>query len=149
MRPSILALAVALALGMTAAQAQPALTPAQEARARALFTELRCVVCQNQSIAESDADVARDLRGIVREQIAAGRADDDVIRFLVDRYGEFVLLKPVFAWHTLLLWLAPLIAILTGGALIWRGSGRRGAGRGASSLSEDEEAALARLREEP
>src|SRR6478672_9313560 len=80
---------------------------ALEARARALSQELRCMVCQNQSIDDSDAPLAKDLRILVRERLTAGDTDNQVIDFLVARYGEFVLLKPRFNAHTLLLWLAP------------------------------------------
>ena len=82
--------------------------PALEARARALSAELRCMVCQNQSIDDSDAPLAADLRVLLRERIMAGDSDEQVIDFLVARYGEFILLKPRFAWHTLILWAAPL-----------------------------------------
>jgi cytochrome c-type biogenesis protein CcmH len=82
--------------------------PALEERARALSAELRCMVCQNQSIDDSDAPLAADLRVLLRERIMAGDSDAEVIDFLVARYGEFILLKPRFAWHTLILWAAPL-----------------------------------------
>ena len=85
--------------------------PAKEARARDLSRELRCMVCQNQSIDDSDAPLARDLRLLVRERIAAGDSDRQVMDFLVARYGEFVLLKPRFEPHTLLLWLLPPLAL--------------------------------------
>jgi cytochrome c-type biogenesis protein CcmH len=88
---------------------------ALEARARALSKELRCMVCQNQSIDDSDAPLARDLRLLVRERLAAGDSDAKVIDFLTARYGEFVLLKPRFGAGTALLWLAPLIALAAGG----------------------------------
>ena len=88
-----------------------------EIRARALFSELRCVVCQNQSIDSSDADVARDLRQIVREQISAGKNDNQIRQFLVARYGDFILLKPRLSWATALLWGAPF-ALLIGGGLL-------------------------------
>ena len=91
---------------------QPQTALADDARTKALFHELRCVVCQNQSIAESDADVAKDLREIVREQIGAGKTDSEIKTFLVDRYGEFILLKPVLSWHTALLWLAPALFLI-------------------------------------
>jgi cytochrome c-type biogenesis protein CcmH len=81
--------------------------PALESRARVLSQELRCMVCQNQSIDDSDAPLARDLRLLVRERIATGDSDSQVIDFLVTRYGEFVLLRPRVTTHTLLLWLAP------------------------------------------
>src|SRR3954471_2865683 len=83
-----------------------------EARARALSKELRCMVCQNQSIDDSDAPLARDLRLLVRERLRGGDSDGQVIDFLVARYGEFVLLKPRFNWHTALLWLGPPSALI-------------------------------------
>ncbi|WP_043745519.1 cytochrome c-type biogenesis protein [Paramagnetospirillum magneticum] len=82
--------------------------PAQEHRARELGKDLRCLVCQNQSIDDSDADLAKDLRVIVRERIAKGDSDDQVRAFVVDRYGDYVLLKPPFKATTLALWLGPL-----------------------------------------
>ena len=87
---------------------------ALEARARALSKELRCMVCQNQSIDDSDAPLARDLRILVRERLQAGESDQQVIDFLVARYGEFVLLRPRFSWHTALLWLGPAAMLLIG-----------------------------------
>ena len=88
--------------------------PALESRARALSQGLRCMVCQNQSIDDSDAPLAKDLRVLVRERLTAGDSDNQVIDFLVTRYGEFVLLKPRMSWHTALLWLAPFAVILAG-----------------------------------
>jgi cytochrome c-type biogenesis protein CcmH len=85
-----------------------------EGRARALSKELRCMVCQNQSIDDSDAPLARDLRVLVRERLQAGDSDGQVIDFLVARYGEFVLLKPRFSLHTALLWLGPAAVMLIG-----------------------------------
>ncbi len=87
---------------------------ALEARARTLSKELRCMVCQNQSIDDSDAPLARDLRILVRERLQAGDSDRQVIDFLVARYGEFVLLKPPFSAHTALLWLGPAAIVLLG-----------------------------------
>ena len=87
---------------------------ALEGRARALSKELRCMVCQNQSIDDSDAPLARDLRVLVRERLQAGDSDGQVIDFLVARYGEFVLLKPRFSLHTALLWLGPAAVMLIG-----------------------------------
>ncbi len=81
--------------------------PAQEAHAHALFRQIRCVVCQNESIDDSEAPLAGDLRRIIREQVRAGRADADIRRFLVDRYGQFVLLKPRFDLANAALWLGP------------------------------------------
>jgi cytochrome c-type biogenesis protein CcmH len=118
--------------------------PALEARARAISTELRCVVCQNQTIDDSDAEVAHDLRVILRERLKAGDSDQQAIAYIVKRYGDYVLLKPPFEWETAILWLGPL-AVLLGGAL---GVGfylkRRGAGT-AEPLTQDEQARLDRL----
>jgi cytochrome c-type biogenesis protein CcmH len=89
--------------------------PKLEARARALSAELRCLVCQNQSIDDSDAPLARDLRVLIRERLVAGDSDDEAMDFVVARYGEFVLLRPRFAPHTLVLWLGPAAILLLGG----------------------------------
>jgi cytochrome c-type biogenesis protein CcmH len=91
--------------------------PVLEARARKLSQELRCVVCQNQSIDDSNAPLAHDLRVLVRERLSAGETDRQVLAFITARYGEFVLLRPPFRAHTLLLWFAPLL--LLAGALIF------------------------------
>jgi cytochrome c-type biogenesis protein CcmH len=99
--------------------------PAKEARARDLSRELRCMVCQNQSIDDSEAPLARDLRLLVRERIAAGDSDKQVIDFLVARYGEFVLLKPRVNEHTLVLWLLPPLALAGGGLALWLHNRRR------------------------
>jgi len=111
---------IAVALSLLAAPAfavQPdeiLKDPALEARARTLSQELRCMVCQNQSIDDSDAPLAKDLRVLVRERLTAGDSDGQVMDFLVARYGEFVLLKPRLSWHTALLWLAPFTVVLLG-----------------------------------
>jgi len=99
--------------------------PAKEARARALSQELRCMVCQNQSIDDSEAPLARDLRLLVRERIASGDSDAQVIDFLVARYGEFVLLRPRFERQTLLLWLVPPLVLFSGGLVLWLQARRR------------------------
>jgi cytochrome c-type biogenesis protein CcmH len=123
---------------------------AKEARARDLSRELRCMVCQNQSIDDSEAPLARDLRLLVRERIAAGDSDAQVIDFLVARYGEFVLLKPRLNPHTWLLWLMPPLALAGGGLALWN-YGRRRAKSGPRQdaslfkLTADEEARLERL----
>ena len=88
--------------------------PASAARAVQLANELRCLVCQNQSIAESNAELAVDLRRQIREQIAAGRSDDEIVDFMVTRYGDFVLYRPPFKAATLLLWLGPALLVLAG-----------------------------------
>ena len=91
-----------------------------EARARIISKELRCMVCQNQSIDDSDAQLARDLRVVVRERLVAGDTDADVFEYVEARYGEFVLLKPRFNANTIALWLSPVLVVLAGLALIWR-----------------------------
>ena len=115
--------------------------PGLEARARALSQELRCMVCQNQSIDDSDAPLAKDLRVLVRERLTAGDSDNQVIDFLVARYGEFVLLKPRFSPHTLLLWLAPF-AVLLIAAFGFVAARRRNAPAGPERLTPDEEARI-------
>jgi cytochrome c-type biogenesis protein CcmH len=123
--------------------------PALEARARALSKDLRCMVCQNQSIDDSEAPLARDLRVLVRERLKAGDSDSQVVDFLVARYGEFVLLNPRFNAHNLLLWLGPP-GVLFGGALaLWLRArrGRPKAAAGGDKLTPAEEARLARLME--
>jgi cytochrome c-type biogenesis protein CcmH len=92
--------------------------PAQEARARAIFQDVRCLVCQNESIDDSEAELAADLRKVVREQVRAGRSDAEVKRFLTDRYGEFVLLTPAFSWMNLALWGGPFAVVLLGAGLL-------------------------------
>ena len=143
---------VVAALGLSAAHAvlpdEMMSDPAKEARARSLSRELRCMVCQNQSIDDSDAPLARDLRLLVRERIAAGDSNSQVLDFLVARYGEFVLLKPRFERQTMLLWLlAPLLLVAGGLALWWqnRRRARSGADGAALPLTPDEEARLAAL----
>ena len=111
-----LSLAPAHALDPGEALADPAL----EARARALSQELRCLVCQNQSIDDSDAPLARDLRALVRGRLLAGDSDAAIRQAVVDRYGEFALFRPRLAPHTWLLWAMPLIILLLGGAVGWR-----------------------------
>src|ERR1700759_484758 len=99
--------------------------PRLEARARALSHELRCMVCQNQSIDDSDAPLAHDLRVLVRDRLKAGDSDGQVIDFLAARYGEFVLLKPRFEWHNAPLWLAPLALLIVGAVATWAALRRR------------------------
>jgi cytochrome c-type biogenesis protein CcmH len=122
--------------------------PALEARARALGHELRCLVCQNQSIDDSDADLARDLRRLVRERITAGDSDAEVKRFLVARYGDFVLLEPPFRPSTWLLWLGPAAALLLA-ALVMLRRIRRRSGTAVPALSDTERARLDRLLADP
>ena len=99
--------------------------PALEARARHISQELRCLVCQNQSIDDSNAELARDLRVLVRERLAAGDSDAAVLTFVEARYGEFVLLRPRLRWHTLLLWLTPLLLLAGAAYALLRHTRRR------------------------
>ena len=115
--------------------------PALEARARALSSELRCMVCQNQSIDDSDASLARDLRVLVRERIKAGDTDEQVLAYIVARYGEFVLLKPRFSLRNALLWGTPAVLLVIGGAVLVV-SIRRWERPATKSLSAEENAAL-------
>lgn len=143
-------LAAALLLGTAAAAVQPDEVlddPALEARARALSENVRCLVCRNESIDESNADLARDLRLLVRERLVAGDSDAEVIDYLVDRYGEYVLLNPPATGSTLLLWGAPLLLLLVGGgvAALHVARQRRAPAEG---LSEAEEARLKDLLED-
>lgn len=119
--------------------------PAQEARARNLSRELRCMVCQNQSIDDSDAPLAHDLRVLVRERLTAGDSDEDVRRYLVARYGEFVLLRPALNARTALLWAAPFLALLAGAALMLAGWRRRVVAGPPAPLSAEERERLDRL----
>jgi cytochrome c-type biogenesis protein CcmH len=150
----VLAFAVIMMLGSSPARAvQPdeiMSDPVKESRARDLSRELRCMVCQNQSIDDSEAPLARDLRILVRERIAAGDSNAQVIDFLVARYGEFVLLKPRLNSHTWLLWVLPPLALAGGGLALWIQGRRRvqTAGRQDDSLvalTADEEERLHRL----
>jgi cytochrome c-type biogenesis protein CcmH len=99
--------------------------PALEMRAREISEGLRCLVCQNESIDDSDADLAHEIRVLVRQRLVAGDSDDQVRQFLVDRYGEFVLLKPVIAPHTLVLWLAAPVVLVGGGVMLFFAARRR------------------------
>lgn len=115
--------------------------PALEARARALSEGLRCMVCQNQSIDESDADLARDLRILVRQRLVAGDTDQQVMDYVVSRYGEFVLLKPRLDLRNALLWGTPVLLLLVGGAFILLGARSR-RNLATKSLSAEEQTAL-------
>ncbi len=124
--------------------------PALEARARALSAELRCLVCQNQSIDDSDAPLAKDLRILVRERIATGDSDTQVMDWLVARYGEFVLLRPRFDVQTALLWISPFAILVLGGIGIAVTLRRRGARAPVEApLSEAERTRLAEILRAP
>ena len=117
--------------------------PVKEARARDLSRELRCMVCQNQSIDDSEAPLAKDLRILVRERIAAGDSNAQVIDFIVARYGEFVLLKPRLNSHTWILWLLPPLVLAGGGIALWMQARRR-----RKSVAGEEDPALLKLSAE-
>ncbi|MEM7302554.1 MAG: cytochrome c-type biogenesis protein [Pseudomonadota bacterium] len=122
--------------------------PALEKRARNLSAGLRCLVCQNQSIDDSDADLAKDLRLRVRERLVAGDTDEQVIDYLIDRYGEFVLLRPRFGTHTLLLWSVPIIGLLIAGVVVFRSTRKTAAVAQPGStapLTEEEQKKLDQL----
>jgi cytochrome c-type biogenesis protein CcmH len=150
---TLAAIAALFLLAMPAFAVQPdeiLKDPALESRARALSQELRCMVCQNQSIDDSDAPLAKDLRVLVRERLTAGDSDRQVIDFLVARYGEFVLLRPRLNAHTVLLWVAPFAALLAGAiGLIMFLRRRRVDEAPGATLSADEQQRVAELLERP
>lgn len=123
--------------------------PALQARAEWLYGELRCVVCQNESIASSEADIARDLRAIVREKLLAGESDQAILDFMVERYGDFVLLRPPFKASTLLLWLTPPLLLLVSLLFLWRAQRRRAKASDVAPLTPAEQARLDALLKEP
>lgn len=145
---------IVVALLVVAMPAAHAVTPQEilpdktlEKRARDISAELRCLVCQNQSIDDSDAPLAHDLRVLVRERLTAGDTDQEVRDFIVARYGEFVLLKPPFSAETLLLWLMPLLALGAALLILWNAFGaprkvEATAAPSAGTLSDEERAAL-------
>lgn len=153
------ALAAALFAAAVAAQTAPAATqlapgdtavptlndPVAARREHDLALKLRCLVCQNQSIAESNADLAVDLRRQVREQIAAGRTDRDIIDFMTSRYGDFVLYKPPVKGSTLLLWIGPFAGLLLGALVLWRVVKARKSGPAPAPLSDEERVRAAAL----
>lgn len=155
-RLSAVVLAIALAFASAPLGTVLAVTPqevlpdkALEKRARDISAELRCLVCQNQSIDDSDAPLAHDLRILVRERLTAGDTNDQVREFIVARYGEFVLLKPPFSAETLLLWFMPVLALAAAGFILWNSfrSSREQTETAAktvqaNALTADEQAAL-------
>jgi len=144
LRRAITALAAVACIGAAADPAERLPDPAQEAHARALFQQVRCVVCQNESIDDSEAQVAGDLRRAIREQVAEGRSDEQIRSFLVARYGEFVLLRPRLTAGNAILWLAPFLVALGGvGVFAWRA--RRTAQVQTDELTPAEQARLHQL----
>ncbi|OWV88094.1 cytochrome C [Rhizobium sp. R635] len=119
--------------------------PALEARARTLSAELRCMVCQNQSIDDSNAELAKDLRLLVRQRISDGDSDEAVLNYIVSRYGEFVLLKPRLNVKTVLLWGTPVLLVLAGGVSLLVFARRRAGRPTGSKLTAEEQARLSEL----
>ncbi len=143
-RLATVAAAVFLLANAAADPADQLKNPGQEARARALFREIRCVVCQSESIDESDADIARDLRQLVRSEVAAGDSDQEIKASLVQRYGEFILLRPRFSLGNAVLWLTPFVVVAAGaGVILFRRRSRPDAA--VAELSETESARLSAL----
>lgn len=141
MRPLIIGLLAALSLAAQASEPMTFDDPQQEERFRQLTTELRCLVCQNQTLSDSDALLAQDLRREIHGMIMAGRTDAEIKEFMVARYGDFVLYRPPVQSNTLLLWATPLLLLLIGAAIIVRSVRRR------SALLEAEEAAQGKTAE--
>ena len=144
-RLAALAAAAALSLagpGHAVLPSEQLSSPRLEARARRLGAELRCLVCQNQTIDDSDAPLAADIRVLLRQRLAAGDSDRAAIAYIVDRYGHYVLLKPPFETQTLLLWLGPALLLAAGGG--WLVLLRRSVGEEPAPLSEAETASLER-----
>lgn len=143
LKMALLALALVFTPGVShAVQPDEVLDdPVLEQRARDLSTELRCMVCQNQSIDDSDAELARDLRVLVRERLKAGDNDREVLDYIVARYGEFVLLKPRFSLRNALLWTTPVLLLLIGGSIVYANARSRRR-YGQSALNDEERAKL-------
>ncbi|CAN7287785.1 cytochrome c-type biogenesis protein [Aminobacter sp. LjRoot7] len=142
--PAIAGFVAALLFAGTALAVKPSemlADPKLEARARLLSEELRCMVCQNQSIDESDAELAGDLRVLLRERLLAGDSDEQVMAYIVSRYGEFVLLKPQFNLRNALLWGTPVLLLFGGGAFVFL-SARSRRRQEPAGLTRDEQAAL-------
>ena len=141
-RLALAALAGVLSLAAASDPSERLPDPAQEARARAIFKDVRCLVCQNESIDDSEAELAKDLRRIVREQVRAGKSDAQVKQYLTDRYGQFVLLRPSFDPANLVLWLGPFAVVALGVVLL---TGRLRNRQPDVELSQAEEERVARL----
>ena len=143
---AILALATAPALGVSDPR-EMLQDPKQEARAEYIGSQLRCLVCQNESIEDSNADLARDLRAIVRQQVTEGKSNQDIMAWLVARYGEFVRLKPPLMASTVLLYATPFLALAAGGFAAW--AGRRRTHPSPAPLSAVEQARVRELTGAP
>ena len=143
---AILALLLAVSPAFALTPDEQLKDPALEARARVISAQLRCLVCQNQSIDDSEAPLAKDLRTLVREQLTAGKSDAQVLDYVVERYGQFVLLKPRFEPETLILWGTPFAVLLIAGVALFLRRGRTQVAP-ETPLSEDEKRALERALE--
>lgn len=137
--PALLLLSFGLAAVAAGVEPRAFDHPEQETRYRALIAELRCLVCQNQNLAESDAELARDLRDQTYEMIRAGRSDDEIVEFMVGRYGDFVLYRPPMTVTTALLWFGPALLVTLGGVLALLHVRRRAGRTQEAALSADEE----------
>ncbi len=148
--PRMLLLLLVLVAGpvLAVTPAERLADPALEARARAISRELRCVVCQNESIDESNADLAHDIRRLLRERLAAGDTDAQAVGFLVARYGDFVLLRPPVRPATWLLWFGPAVLLVGAGAGTWVALRRRARAAGPPPLTAEERVRLERLLRE-
>jgi cytochrome c-type biogenesis protein CcmH len=142
LRAVLAALAAVFCMAAASDPAERLPDPAQEARARAIFQDVRCLVCQNESIDDSEADLAHDLRQIIRGQVAEGKSDSEIKHFLTDRYGEFVLLTPTFGVANLALWGVPFLVVVFGAVLLVAKLRNRSAD---AELSQDEARRLAEL----
>jgi cytochrome c-type biogenesis protein CcmH len=138
------ALAGVLCIAAASDPAERLTDPAQEARARAIFQDVRCLVCQNESIDDSEAELAHELRQVVRQQVRQGRSDAEIKRYLTDRYGEFVLMTPAFSWVNLALWGGPFLVVVLGAGLLVARLRNRSAD---PELSPEEAERLRRLSE--
>jgi cytochrome c-type biogenesis protein CcmH len=145
-RAASFVLCVLFTPGVSAAEGVPTeMDPVKAARAVKLADKLRCLVCQNQTIADSNAELANDLRGQIREQIAAGRTDDEILAYMVQRYGDFVLYQPPFKTTTVLLWTGPALLVIGGAFVLARNLRRRQIGE--APLSDEERTRAKRLLE--
>ena len=144
--PASFVLCALFAPGAIAAEGVPTeMDPVRAARAVKLAEKLRCLVCQNQTIADSNAELANDLRSQIREQIAAGRTDDEILAYMVQRYGDFVLYQPPFKTTTVLLWTGPALLVIAGSFVLARNLRRRQVGE--TPLSDDERLRARRMLE--
>lgn len=150
MKRLLLALLLAAAPALAVTPDEVLDDPELEARAREISKELRCLVCRNENIDESNAELAADLRVLVRERLVEGDSDEEVVDFVVDRYGEYVLLKPTTSGANLILWIAgPAMLLIAGGlGFAYIRSRRHAPDHSADGLSEEEEARLKALLEE-